>query len=606
MKLSLNKKINEITEIIINRSYKSRSEYLLEIKKAKSKKPRKDLLSCGNLAHTTAGCSPNQKLDIKSGLKPNIAIISAYNDMLSAHQPYGKYPEIIKNEIAKSGGTCQFAGGVPAMCDGITQGQVGMELSLFSRDVIAQSSAVALSHNVFDSVLMLGVCDKIVPGLLMGALAFGHLPTIFVPAGPMKTGLSNEEKSRVRNLFAKGDISKEALLESEMKSYHSPGTCTFYGTANTNQLILEIMGLLIPGSAFVNPNGLLRDELTRSAAKRSVEISLYSKDVRSIGELINEKAIVNGIIGLLASGGSTNLTIHLIAIARMAGIIITWDDFKLISKIIPLIAKIYPNGNADVNDFHNAGGTEFVISELIKNGLLHKDIITISKGGMLDYTKKPVLDKEIIKWKKIPSISKDNKILRQVSNPFDKEGGITVVSGNIGRGIIKISAVPEKYRYIKAPAKVFSSQDEVKKAFENRELNRNFVLVVKNQGPTSNGMPELHGLTPTLSVLQNLGYKVALITDGRMSGASGKVLSVVHISPEAGENTPISKILDNDIIEINANKGFMNLKISKEIFNKRLVHPIDLKNYKTGYGRQLFNSFRENVSSAELGAISFL
>ena len=602
----LNKELSNITSRVIERSRIERTKYLNQINLAKIKSSQRESLSCGNLAHTTASCNDQEKKDIHSGLKPNIAIVSAYNDMLSAHQPFKNYPKVIKKVINEKNGTCQFAGGVPAMCDGITQGQPGMELSLFSRDVIAQATAIALSHNVFDGVILLGVCDKIVPGLLMGALSFGHLPVIFIPAGPMTTGISNDEKNSARNSYAQGLTSKNQLLETEMKAYHSPGTCTFYGTANTNQLLLEIMGLLLPGSSFVNPNDPLREAFTKAAAKRSVEISLYSKKPTPIGELINEKTIVNAIVGLLASGGSSNLTIHLIAIAKIAGITITWDDFNKLSKIVPLLTKVYPNGKADINYFHKIGGTSFLIRELSQHGLLHKDIQTINKNGVNQYSKKSILNKNKIQWKNLPLKSKDEKVLRQFSNPFNKEGGLILLSGNLGRGIVKVSSVAKDFQIIKAPAKVFYNQLEVTEAFKIGQLNQDCIVIVRGQGPSANGMPELHNLTPILSVLQDLGYRIALITDGRMSGASGKVLSVVHVSPESKNNSPISKVLDGDIIEINTLKGTMNIKISKRSFSKRSSNlKVNIVN-EPNYGRQLFNSSRNNVSNAELGAISII
>jgi len=601
---TINKVVRKVTDNIIKRSKKNRTKYLNRIKLLKNKPVARDLLSCGNLAHSIAGCNKFEKQEIIKGSKPNIAIVSAYNDMLSAHKPYEIYPRIIKNIINQNGGTCQFAGGVPAMCDGVTQGQVGMELSLFSRDVIAQSTAIALSHNVFDGALMLGVCDKIVPGLLMGCLAFGHLPIIFVPAGPMSTGLSNSKKSASREAYLKNQITKSELLKVESKAYHSPGTCTFYGTANTNQLLLEMMGLMLPGAAFINPESKLRQLFTDKASKRIIEICSHSNSKRPIGEIINEQAIVNAIVGLLASGGSTNLTIHLIAVAKFAGIIIKWEDFADLSKVVPIITRVYPNGEADINDFHKAGGTGYLINELCKNNLLHKDIITINKNGFKEYTKKPIEINNKISFRILKKNNNVLNVLRPAKDPFNLEGGINIVSGNIGKGIVKTSSLEEKHLTIRAPAKVFTSQEEVKAAFKKGELNKDCVIIVTHQGPKSNGMPELHALNPTLSVIQSLGYKIALITDGRMSGASGKVLSVVHASPEALDNGPISKIQNSDLVEINAKTGTMNLIIDNQDFKKRKVNLRAKIDNSHGFGRELFKTFRKHVTTCEEGAIS--
>jgi len=600
----INKVVKKVTSNIIERSKKERAKYLNRIKLFKNKPGARDLLSCGNLAHSIAGCNNFEKQEIIKGNKPNIAIVSAYNDMLSAHKPYETYPKIIKNIINQNGGTCQFAGGVPAMCDGVTQGQAGMELSLFSRDVIAQSTAIALSHNVFNGALMLGVCDKIVPGLLMGCLAFGHLPIIFIPAGPMPTGLSNVKKSTSREAYLKNQITKSELLKVESKAYHSPGTCTFYGTANTNQLLLEVMGLMLPGAAFINPKSKLRKLFTEKASKRIIEICNSSNSKRPIGEIINEKAIINAIVGLLASGGSTNLTIHLIAVAKFAGITIKWEDFGDLSKVVPIITKVYPNGEADINDFHRAGGTGYLINELCKNNLLHKDIITINKNGFKEYSKKPTQINNNISFKILKKNNEVLNVLRPVTDPFNLEGGINIVSGNIGKGVVKTSSLEEKYLTIRAPARVFTNQEEVKIAFKKGELNNDCVIVITHQGPKSNGMPELHALNPILSVLQNLGYKIALITDGRMSGASGKVLSVVHTSPEALDNGPISKIQNSDLVEINAKTGKMNLIIDNQELNKRKINLGTQFDNNHGFGRELFKAFRNHVSSCEEGAIS--
>ncbi len=600
----INKVVRKVTNNIIKRSKKERKNYLNRIKLLKIKGREKELLSCGNLAHSIDGCNRFEKQEIIKGNKPNIAIVSAYNDMLSAHKPYETYPKIIKNIISQNGGTCQFAGGVPAMCDGVTQGQAGMELSLFSRDVIAQSTAIALSHNVFDGALMLGVCDKIVPGLLMGCLAFGHLPIIFIPAGPMPTGISNFKKSTSREAYLKNQITKSELLKVESKAYHSPGTCTFYGTANTNQLLLEMMGLILPGAAFINPKSKLRKLFTDKASKRIVKMCNSSNSKRPIGEIINEQAIVNAIVGLLASGGSTNLTIHLIAVAKFAGITIKWEDFGHLSKVVPIISKVYPNGEADINDFHRAGGTGYLINELCKNNLLHKDIITINKNGFKEYSKRPIEINNKISFTMFKRNNENLNVLRPATDPFSLEGGINIVSGNIGTGIVKISSLEKKHLTIKAPAIVFSSQEEVKIAFKKGDLNKDCVIVVTHQGPKSNGMPELHALNPILSVIQNLGYKTALITDGRMSGASGKVLSIVHASPEALDNGPISKIQNSDLVEINAKTGKMNLIIDNQDLNKRKVNLGTQFNHNYGFGRELFKTFRNHVSTCEKGAIS--
>ena len=599
----LNKIVKEVTENIAERSSMKRRLYLERIKNAQNTKIRKDLLSCGNLAHAIAGCNLTEKREISSGYKPNIGIVSAYNDMLSAHKPYENYPSKIKKVISENNGTCQFAGGVPAMCDGVTQGQIGMELSLFSRDVIAQSTAVALSHNVFDGAIMLGICDKIVPGLLMGCLSFGHLPVIFIPAGPMTTGISNKEKKLAREAYVNKKISKTELLKVESKSYHSAGTCTFYGTANTNQLLLEMMGLMLPGAAFVNPENKLRNLFTDTASKRIVRMCNDDSKQNCIGKLVNEKSIVNAIVGLLASGGSTNLTIHLVAIARIAGIIINWNDFSKLSKVTPIITRVYPNGEADINDFHKSGGTSFLMKELSENGLIHNDIKTINENEFKEYVKRAEEKNGLIKYKVSPKSPLNENILRTVKKPFSSQGGINVISGNIGKGIVKISSVMERHQKICERAEVFQNPEEFNEAFKKGALNKNCVVVIRSQGPQSNGMPELHSLNPILSVIQNLGYKIALITDGRMSGASGSVLTVVHVTPETKQGGIISKIQNSDIIEIDAQKGTMNVNVSNDDLNKRqtcISNTVDT----FGYGRELFKQNRCQVSSCETGAIS--
>ncbi|MBM0637764.1 phosphogluconate dehydratase [Campylobacter sp. VicNov18] len=591
-------KLNQITQKIINRSKKTRELYLERIQTHKGKIQRKNL-ACANLAHTYASIPKHIKEKIKENEGSNYAIISAYNDMLSAHQPFKNYPDIIKKEVFKYNAFAQFAGGTPAMCDGITQGYEGMELSLFSRDVIAMSVAIALSHNVFDGVFYLGVCDKIVPGLLIGALSFGHLPSIFIPSGPMTSGISNDEKSKARQLFAEGKISRDALLQSEMKSYHDVGTCTFYGTANSNQMMMEFMGLHLPNSAFINPNTTLREALVRQSASHMI-----NSQIKSIGELLSEKNIINAIIGLMATGGSTNHTIHLIAIARAAGIIINWDDFDAISSIIPLLARVYPNGKADINQFEAAGGIAFIIHELLKEGLLHDDVDTIMGKSMQAYTQNPFfIDNKII-YKKGVEKSQNDTILTNIQNPFSKDGGVKILKGNIGRAVIKISAVKEKHQIIEAPALVFRSQQEFLKSFENKELQKNFIAVIPYQGPRANGMPELHKLTPILGILQDQGFQVGLVTDGRMSGASGKVPAAIHMTPEALLGGNIAKIKNGDLLLLDAKNGILEVLLDKDQWQNRQSTPFQNQEI-FGCGRELFAGFRSQSSSAETGAMSF-
>jgi phosphogluconate dehydratase len=529
--MKLNKTVAAVTENIRQRSLDTRTAYLTRMQDARREGPGRNSLSCGNLAHGYAACSANVKQELTGNKRPNIAVVTAYNDMLSAHQPYQDYPELIKQAAWDAGGVAQVAGGVPAMCDGVTQGQPGMELSLYSRDVIAMATAVSLSHNMFDAALFLGICDKIVPGLLMGALTFGHLPAIFIPAGPMGSGLSNTAKSQVRQRFAEGKVGREELLAAESMAYHSPGTCTFYGTANTNQLIMEFMGLHLPGASFVNPGTPLRKALTQAAAKRAVAITDLGSEYIPLYKVLDEKALVNGIVGLLASGGSTNHTIHLVAIAKTAGIQISWDDFQHLSMVVPLMARVYPNGQADINHFHAAGGVQFMARELIDAGLLHADVTTVVGQGLERYIDEPFLDGDDVTWQKGASSSLDQEILRGTGKPFDTTGGLVVLDGNLGRAVIKVSSVEPQHRYVEAPARVFTDQNAVATAFEAGELDRDVVVVVIHQGPRANGMPELHKLTPCLSVLQKRGFKVALVTDGRMSGASGKVPAAIHVSP---------------------------------------------------------------------------
>ena len=595
--------VEQVTNDIIKRSRATRTLYLARVEAAVEKEPHRAGLACGNLAHAFAACPAAEKADLSTDKKANIAIISAYNDMLSAHEPYKDAPALIKEAIKEAGGVAQFAGGVPAMCDGVTQGQAGMELSLFSRDVIAMSTAIGLSHNMFDGVLYLGVCDKIVPGLLIGALSFGHLPAVFVPAGPMVSGITNKEKARTRQKYAEGKVGREELLESESKSYHSPGTCTFYGTANSNQMMVEIMGLHLPGSSFVNPYTPLRDELTKAAAQQVLKLTALGDDFRPIGHVINEKAIVNAIIGLLATGGSTNHTMHLIAIARAAGIIINWDDFDNLSKAIPLLTKIYPNGPADVNHFQAAGGMGVLIAELLKHGLLHEDILTIADNrGMNSYSQEPkLLDGKLV-WEVCPEKSLDPEVLSTVEKPFAASGGLHVMHGNLGRGVSKISAVSPDHRVVEAPALVFDDQDDVVAAFKRGELEKDFIIVLRFQGPKSNGMPELHKLTPILGLLQDRGFKVALITDGRMSGASGKVPSAIHMCPECIDAGPLAKVHNGDMIHLNTESGEVNVLVDMAEFNARKPAANTAKDHHHGMGREMFGAFRLNASSAETGA----
>jgi phosphogluconate dehydratase len=596
-----------ITDRIIERSKPHRGAYLQTIEKQKTKGVQRRHLGCTNLAHAFAAESNQDKLLLKQLEQPNIGIVSAYNDMLSAHQPLMSFPVLIKAALREKRATAQFAGGVPAMCDGVTQGHEGMELSLFSRDTIAMSTAVALSHNVFDGMMCLGVCDKIVPGLVMGALTYGHIPAIFVPAGPMPSGISNSQKAKTREQFANGEVSKDALLESEMQSYHSPGTCTFYGTANSNQMLMEIMGLHIPGAAFVNPNTPLRDAITRRAAHQILKLTAQGESPMPVGEMLDEKSFVNALVGLMATGGSTNLTLHLIAMAAHAGIILNWDDFDAISKIVPQLAKVYPNGPADINQFHTAGGLALVIRELLDHKLLHNDVQTVVGGGLDAYTKVAIWDKEVegaLRYEDAPAQSLDPSIISTATKPFSATGGLKVFNGNLGRAVIKISAVAKEHRLVTASAKVFDDQLQVSAAFEKGDLNQDTIIVLRYQGPKANGMPELHKLTPALSLLQQKGFAVALVTDGRMSGASGKTPAAIHLCPEAAAGGPIAKIRDGDIITLNAETGELTVAVSDaELASREPIPPSNgLQEY--GYGRELFSAFRQLVSSAETGAIS--
>lgn len=596
----------KVTERVIARSQKTRSAYLQRIEHAQGKFPARGALSCANLAHGFASMDDNEKLIIKVGREPNIGIVSSYNEMLSAHAPYKTFPDLIKNAARKNGGVAQFAGGVPAMCDGITQGNAGMELSLFSRETIAMSTAIALSHNMFDAALCLGVCDKIVPGLLIGALQFGYLPTIFVPAGPMTSGLSNDEKAKIRQQFATGQVGRDALLEAESAAYHGQGTCTFYGTANSNQMLMEVMGLHLPSAAFVHPHTPLRDALTAEAAIRVLDLTVERGNYTPIGHVIDEKAIINGIVALLATGGSTNHTLHLIAIARAAGILIDWDDFDELSAVVPLLAKIYPNGKADVNHFQAAGGVAFLIRNLLEAGLLHNDVTTVAGKGLQHYTKEPKLIDGKLTWVDGVVQSLDDKVLRSIDAPFQPDGGLRLMQGRLGRGVIKISAVAPEHRKVKAPAIVFDSQEAVQAAFDRGELHRDFIAVVRFQGARANGMPELHRLTPVLGVLQDQGFHVALVTDGRMSGASGKVPAVIHLSPEALLNGPIAKVQTGDMLIIDAEAGVLDVEIDEQTWQSRPVaQPEHQAENEVGFGRELFGVFRAAAAPAEHGASVF-
>jgi phosphogluconate dehydratase len=562
-------------------------------------------LSCTNIAHAYAASPTNDKLRLRELRQPNLGIVSAYNDMLSAHEPLNQFPPIIKASVRELGATAQFAGGVPAMCDGVTQGYPGMQLSLFSRDVIAMSTAIALSHDMFDAVVFLGVCDKIVPGLLIGALQFGHLPAVFIPAGPMTSGLPNSEKVKIRQLFAEGKVSREVLLTSEEESYHGPGTCTFYGTANSNQMLMEIMGLHLPGAAFINPNTPLRTALTAAAAKRAVSMTALGAEYTPVAKVVNEKAIVNAIVGLMATGGSTNHTIHLVAMARAAGIIITWDDFHDISAVVPLLARIYPNGTADVNHFHAAGGMGYLIGELLDAGLLHEDVVTVAGvGGLSRYRQEPWLDENTLSWRDAPKKALDSTILSTTQAPFSTDGGLKLMTGNIGRAVIKISAVKPEHHRVEAPAIVFNDQSEMLAAFDRGELEKDFIAVVRYQGPRANGMPELHKLTPALGALQDKGFKVALVTDGRMSGASGKVPAAIHVTPECAMGGELGKVRTGDRIVLDAEKGILQALVTPAVWQQREVEKVDLTPNQYGMGRELFGTFRHNTTGAEEGAVS--
>ena len=597
--MSLHPTIAQVTDRIRARSQASRGLYLDRMHKAVSSGPVRAHLSCGNQAHAYAAMGAD-KADLTAMAKPNIGIVTAYNDMLSAHQPFERYPDLIRAAAARAGSTVQVAGGVPAMCDGVTQGQPGMELSLFSRDVIALAAGVALSHNCFDAALYLGVCDKIVPGLIIAAATFGHIPAVFVPAGPMTSGLPNDEKSRVRNAYAEGLASREDLMAAEMASYHGPGTCTFYGTANTNQMLMEFMGLHLPGTSFINPGTPLRDALTTAAVDRAAAITALGNDFRPAGEILDERAYVNGIVGLMATGGSTNLVLHLPAMARASGVLLDLQDFADLSEAVPLMAKIYPNGLADVNHFHAAGGLQFLIGQLLDAGLLHPDAKTIAGDGLTHYRQEPTLEGGKLAWKDGPATSLNEKIVRPASDPFAAQGGLKQLTGNLGRGVIKVSAVAPERHIVEAPARIFHNQDDVKRAFKAGEFTSDTVVVVRFQGPQANGMPELHSLTPTLTVLQDRGLKVALVTDGRMSGASGKVPAAIHVCPEAACGGPLARLQDGDIIRLDATAG--TLTCLAPDFATRAPVVADLSANRHGIGRELFEAFRRNVGTADTGA----
>ncbi|WP_426190511.1 phosphogluconate dehydratase [Massilia sp. DWR3-1-1] len=603
--MALHPVLQTVTDRIIARSGASRAAYLAHLDAARVQGVQRSTLACTNLAHGFAAFPANDKLKLKQVQKPSIAIISAYNDMLSAHQPFERFPAIIKAAVREVDAVAQFAGATPAMCDGVTQGQPGMELSLFSRDAIAMSTAIALSHNMFDAGLYLGVCDKIVPGLLIGALHFGHLPAVFVPAGPMTSGLSNKEKAAIRQRYAKGEASREELLEGESASYHSAGTCTFYGTANSNQILMEFMGLHLPGSSFINPDAPLRDALTRASARRAVALTQQGGTYTPVGQMIDEKAIVNAIVGLLTTGGSTNHTLHLVAIAKAAGIVIDWDDFNELSSVVPLLARIYPNGDADVNHFNAAGGPGFLIRELLDVGLLHDDVTTILGRGLRQHCSEPFLDGDEAVWKAATAVSGDDAVLRPASAPFSVDGGLILVKGNLGRAVMKISAVKEAHRIVEAPALTFNSQEEFMHAYQAGHLDRDFVAVLRFQGPRANGMPELHALTPALANLQDAGRRVALVTDGRMSGASGKVPAAIHVSPEILAGGPLGLVRDGDIIRLDATTGSLQALVPDAVWRARAMTSTDLSSSHIGMGRELFAMFRNSVSAAEQGATTF-
>lgn len=594
--------VRQVTERITARSQRSRGEYLARIRQAASAEPVRAGMPCSNLAHGFAACAGPDRLAVREASAPGIAIVSAYNDMLSAHQPYGDYPEQIKTAVREAGGVAQVAGGVPAMCDGITQGRTGMELSLLSRDIIAMSTAVALSHEMFDGAVLLGICDKIVPGLLIGALSFGHLPAMLIPAGPMPSGLPNSEKSRIRQLFAEGKADRADLLAAESASYHSPGTCTFYGTANSNQLVVEAMGLQLPGSSFIPPGTPLREALTAASSRRIVEMSADAARY-ALGEIVDERTIVNGVVALLATGGSTNHTLHLVAIASAAGIELTWDDFADLSAVVPSLARVYPNGTADINHFAAAGGVQTLVGELLDAGLVHPDVRTVAGEGLDRYRQQPFLDDEQLVWRDGPQRSLDSDVLRGVDEPFAEEGGLRVLDGNLGRAVIKVSAVRPEHRSVTAGVRIFDDQPSFTAAFQAGELDRDVVVVLRNQGPRANGMPELHGLTPALGVLMDRGHRVALITDGRMSGASGKIPAAIHLAPEAASGGPLAALRDGDLVRLDADQGVLEALVPDGELATRPLAPCPESRF--GTGRELLAPLREAVGRADRGATVF-
>jgi phosphogluconate dehydratase len=604
--MTVDPRIAAITARIVERSKPSRELYLHRVRNAAAKGVHRSVLGCGNLAHGFAVCSPSEKVALAGDTVPNLGIITSYNDMLSAHQPFETYPALIRQAAADAGGIAQVAGGVPAMCDGVTQGQPGMELSLFSRDLIAMAAGIGLSHNMFDSTVYLGVCDKIVPGLMIAAMTFGHLPAVFIPAGPMTTGLPNDEKARVRQLYAEGKIGRDELLDAESKSYHGPGTCTFYGTANSNQMVMEIMGFHMPGASFINPGTPLRDALTREATKRALAITALGNEFTPAGEMIDERSIVNGVIGLHATGGSTNHTMHIVAMARAAGIMLTWQDISELSDVIPLLARVYPNGLADVNHFHAAGGIGYLIGQLLKKGMIHEDVRTVFGHGLDAYAIDVKLGENgTVARERAPDVSHDPKVLATIDKPFQASGGLKMLTGNLGKAVIKISAVKPERHIIEAPAKIFHDQASLNDAFKEGKLEGNFVAVVRFQGPKANGMPELHKLTTVLGILQDRGQMVALITDGRMSGASGKVPSAIHMTPEAKDGGPISKIREGDIIRLDATTGEINVLVPDAELSAREPAEADLSGNEFGMGRELFAPFRALTGTADHGASVF-
>ncbi|MDX5393413.1 MAG: phosphogluconate dehydratase [Caulobacteraceae bacterium] len=597
----MNPVVAEVTQAIVERSRDTRRDYLERMDAAARSGPGRAKLSCANFAHAFAALPGEDKARMRNPAAPNLAIVSAYNDMLSAHQPYERFPDVIRAAAEQVNATAQFAGGVPAMCDGVTQGRPGMELSLFSRDVIAMATGIALTHDAFDAALMLGICDKIVPGLTIGALAFGHLPVIFVPGGPMTSGLSNAEKARIRGLYAEGKVTREELLDAEMQSYHGPGTCTFYGTANSNQMMMEMTGLHLPGAAFVHPNTPLRDALTAAAAQRAVAIAAQGNAYTPMSAVVDEKSLVNAMVGLLATGGSTNHTLHIVAMARAAGVIVNWSDFDQLSRVTPLITRVYPNGTEDVNAFQAAGGMAFVTRQLLDAGLAHGDVTTVAGGGLRLYQREPFLEDGKLVWREGPAQSLNRDILRPVDDPFQAEGGLRLLEGGLGRAVIKTSAVKDQHLTIEAPARVFDDQEALLEAYRRGELTTDFVAVVRFQGPRANGMPELHSLTPTLGVLLDRGLKVALVTDGRMSGASGKVPAAIHVTPEAACGGPLARVRDGDIIALDAHSGRLEIRVDPAEFaarpQARATTPSD-----QGFGRELFGWMRRGAGPAEAGA----